>query len=1151
VRRRPPCLLLGLALSVIGWPSARAARQVPDWENPAVFGRHTLPAHATLTPWPDESGALSFARERSPWRRLLNGTWRFHFLPGRSGAPSGFSDEKFDDSGWDEITVPSNWQLEGYGTPIYVNVQHPFPPDPPRVPRDRNETGLYRMRFDVPASWAGMRVLLHFAGVQSAFYVWVNGERVGYSEGSMTPAEFDVTDHVREGENLLVAEVIRWSDGSYLEDQDFWRLSGIYRDVVLFARPAVHVRDLEVVTDLDGEYRDAQLTLAVDVVSRSAEASGPLSVRARLRDGAGELIVSETRPVSEGLEPGEMRTVELEASVVGPRKWSAETPHLYPLTVALLDRDGAEIEVVSTRVGFREVEIRGGQLLLNGAPIDFKGVNRHDFDPVRGRAVDEASMVRDIVLMKQHNFNAVRTSHYPNQARWYELCDEYGLYVMDEANLESHYLWFQENRSPVKRPEWREAIVDRGVSMVERDKNHPSVVIWSLGNEAGMGDNLVAMAETIRARDRSDRPIHYESRDMGTSMREVREGSPRAVYNMLQWMDSLSHFDINTFMYPRPQGVVERMERDPAERPVIVCEYAHSMGNAGGHFARFWEVFEAHPRLQGGFIWDWVDQGLAKTTPDGERFWAYGGDFGDEPNDGNFCLNGVVFPDRTPKPALEEIKKAQQFVKLEAVDLARGAVKVRNTYRFQDIGFLSLRWQLTESGVVLQEGDLGRLDVPPREARVVEIPFRAPEPVRPGQEYWLNLSLVVAEELPWAEAGHELAWEQLRLPLEVLPRPTLDAAELAPLRLEESDAGYTIRGPGFEVVFDGSRGQISSLSRDGRPVLRRGPATSLWRAPTDNDRGAGPVFGAPYAGLWEANGLDALSLEDVEVSARQESPGRVRLDMHGVLRGKRSAFDVAMSYDVLGNGDVVVEQRLGARRRLSPLWRWAVIIMLVVWAALWALHVLSARRAFRRWWAPVLLGLVGLLSLGVVLYGTRDYTSVDPLPRVGTELLLESEYDLFQWYGRGPHESYSDRKTGARVGRYRGTVAEQHVPYISPQENGNKTDVRWATLTNKHGVGLLVSGESLNLSVHRHTLANLTEARHTYDLQEADHVTLNVDLAQAGLGSEPCVHSVLPEYLLDERSYSYRYRMRAVDLAQDDLETLLAYRLPGLDTQRD
>lgn len=1139
MRRLPSLTFLSLVLCASA--SAQGEGPPPDWENPEVYGRSTLPARASFTPWPDEAGALTRDRAASSRRRLLNGSWRFLFMPGRSGAPAGFFEETFDDSEWDTIPVPSNWQLEGHGTPIYVNIQHPFPPDPPRVPRDVNETGLYRTRFQIPAGWDGMRVVLHFAGVQSAFSAWVNGHEVGYSEGSMTPAEFDVTDHVRVGENVLAVEVIRWSDGSYLEGQDFWRLSGIYRDVFLLARPPVHIRDLEVVTDLDEAYRDARLLLDVEVVNEADAASGSLTLRSRLFDPEGAAVLTETRAVDPP-GPDEATGVAVQASVPSPLKWTAETPHLYTLTVTLADGTGEDLEAVSVRVGFREVEIRNGQVLLNGAPVYFKGVNRHDFDPQRGRAVDEASMLRDVVLMKQHNFNAVRTSHYPNQPRFYELCDEYGLYVMDEANLESHYLWFHENRSPVKDPAWKDAIVDRGISMVERDKNHPSILIWSLGNEAGMGPNLEAMADAIRARDGSGRPLHYESRDMGTSIREVREGSPTAVYEMLQWMDSLSHFDINTFMYPRPSGVVERMERDLEERPVIVCEYAHSMGNSGGHFARFWEVYESHPRLQGGFVWDWVDQGLAATTEDGEAYWAYGGDFGDEPNDGNFCMNGVVFPDRTPKPALQEIKKAQQFVKVVAEDLGQGTVRVTNTYHFQDLGFLELRWRLSESGTTLEEGSLGRLGVPPGESRVVRIPFEGPDAPRPGHRYWLDLSFVVAEELPWSPAGHELAWEQLPLPLAGPAHPAVDVASLPPLELESSGPVHIVRGDGFEMSFDGEEGRLASLVRDGRHVLRRGPAINLWRAPTDNDRGAGPVFGSPYASIWRANGLDDLTLEDVELQARQDSPGRVQVDMAGVLRGQASVFDVTVSYDVVGTGDVMVEQTTVARRRLSPLWRWAVTSFAAVWAVLGVVFLVRRGKAFRRWWSLALLGLFGLLTFGVVLYGTRHYTSADPLPRVGSELLLDRSFDRLEWYGRGPHESYADRKTGARMGRYQGTVTQQHVPYPFPQENGNKTDVAWATLTDESGLGLLVTGEDLNLSVHHHTLENLTEARHTYDLEEADHVTLNVDLAQAGLGSEPFVHSVLPEYLLDDRSYTHRFRLRAVDLAVDDLDSLLEVR---------
>jgi beta-galactosidase len=1141
--------VLGLAALIQATLTTGSEAAPPDWENPAVFGRQRLPAHATLTPWPDEAGALTLAPDRSPWRRLLNGSWRFHFLPGREGAPTGFEAEAFDDARWATIPVPSNWQLEGYGTPIYSNIRHPFPADPPRVPRERNETGLYRTRFEVPADWKGMRVLLHFAGVQSAFSLWVNGQPAGYSEGSMTPAEFDVTAHVRPGTNVLAVEVIRWSDGSYLEDQDFWRLSGIFRDVVLLARPAVHIGDFEVVTDLDEAYRDARLLVEVTVQGEQPATGEPLSVRARLLDATGKQVAAETAGLGAAPVSGAGRTVRLEAAVGNPLKWSAETPHLYTLALALLDGTGREIEVVGARVGFREVEIRGGLFLVNGVPITVRGVNRHEFDPRRGRAIDEASMLRDVQLIKRGNFNAVRTSHYPNHPRWYELCDEYGLYVFDEANLESHQLWFLENRSPVKFPEWREAIVDRGVSMVERDKNHPSVVVWSLGNESGMGENMVAMADAIRSRDASRRPIHYESRDLGAAVNDAATGGPlarlSALYHIFRWTRSLSHFDINSAMYPRPDAIVGMMERDTRKRPVILCEYGLSLGNSDGSFARYWDVFGSQPRLQGGFVWQWADLALAKTTPDGKTFWAYGGDFGDEPNDGVFCLTGITFPDRSPKPALEEIKKAQQPVRFEAAekDLARGVVRLRNTYDFQGLDFLRLKWQVSASGVVVQEGDLGPVDLAARTSREVTIPFRRPGAPSAGAEHWLNLSLVTAAPLPWAPPGHEVAWEQFRLPFESPRRARLDVASLPPLGLGETGKAWTVRGASGEVVVDKATGVITALSHAGRTVVQRGPVANLWRAPTDNENASLMGFLEPRSQQWSRLGLDALRLEATRVRARQASPGQVSFDVQGVLRGREAAFDLRLRYDVLGNGDILVDQEITAHRRLSSIWKGALLVLLAAWGLAWALHRLTGRRALRRWWARVPLGLLGLASIAAVVLALRSYGSADPLPRVGTELLLGAAYDRLEWYGRGPHESYPDRKTGARVGRYRGTVADQHVPYVRPQENGNKTDVRWLTLTAGDGVGLLVSGEDLQFSAHPYTLANLTAAKHTPDLQDSGQVVLDVDLAQAGLGSDPFGNGPFPEYVLDQRSYRYRYRMRAIDLGRDDLGALLAYDL--------
>ena len=480
-------------------------------------------------------------------------------------------------------------------------------------------------------------------------------------------------------------------------------------------------------------------------------------------------------------------------------------------------------------------------------------------------------------------------------------------------------------------------------------------------------------------------------------------------------------------------------------------------------------------------------------------------------------------------------------------DVARGRVTLRNTYDFQDLGFLRLQWQLTESGVVVQEGDLGRVSLPPRESRTVEIPFRPPEGPRPGAEYWLNLSLTTAEPLPWAPQGHEVAWEQVRLPVDTPPRPLLDVADLAPLELEESGTAWTVRGKDLGVVVDRASGLIGSLSRGGRPIVERGPRVNLWRAPVDNENTSVFDFLGTRAQPWFDRGLNELSLEGARVTVRQDAPGVVSFDLEGVLQGRGAAFDLKVGYDVLGNGDILVDQEVTAHRRLSPVWKGALLVMLVLWGLAFGLHRLTGRRAFRRWWAKVPLGLLALVSVGVVLMALRDYRSPDSLPRVGSEILLDESFDRMEWYGRGPHESYPDRKKGARVGRYRGTVAEQEVPYVRPQENGNKTDVRWVTLTAEDGVGLLVSGDALNVSAHTYTLENLTEAKHTPDLEPAGHITLNADLTQAGLGIDGLINGPSPEHVLDDGTYRYRYRMRAIDLAQEDLEALLAYDLPRVE----
>ena len=626
-------------LALVGCGSAPSDFSQAAWQNPRVFDINTEPPHATLVPFQDLASASTFDREQSDYVTLLNGIWRFRWAQNPGEVPEEFYRSEYDDSQWDEIPVPANWQLLGaYDAPIYTNIKHPFTVDPPRVPTDTNSVGSYRTTFEIPDGWQGKQVFLHFAGVQSAMYVWVNGKQVGYSEDSMTPAEFNISDHTQPGQNTLAVEVIRWSDGSYLEDQDFWRMSGIFRDVFLFATPPVHLRDYSFTTDLDKTYTDATAQLQLRLTNFADTNFQANTLRVDLLNAQGDTVLQDQIAVTKPIPVGQEMVINASYSVPNPKLWSAEQPNLYRLLMTVENEQGDIVEVISAKVGFREVEIVDGQLLVNGVPIYTKGVNRHESEPETGRVVTEALMRKDIELMKQHNFNAVRTSHYPNDARWYALTDEYGLYVVDEANIESHQLW-SEGRSPVLDTAWQGAFVARGVAMAERDKNHPSIIMWSLGNETGDGPNTQAMADTLRTLDPT-RPIHYESLET-------------SVYGKAP-----SNYDVIANMYARTEQMVAFHAQDTT-RPIILCEYAHAMGNSLGNLQDYWDVIEAHERMQGGFIWDWVDQGLKKTADNGDSYWAYGGDFGDTPNDGDFNINGMVFP--RPHPTTRDFRGKKKY----------------------------------------------------------------------------------------------------------------------------------------------------------------------------------------------------------------------------------------------------------------------------------------------------------------------------------------------------------------------------------------------------------------------------------------------------------------------------------------------------------
>ena len=1139
-----------------------------DWQNPQVVGRNKEPGHATLVLYADEATALAEDRMASPYFKLLNGEWQFKVAPNPASAPAGFYEPGFDASEWDTIAVPGNWQLQGlnrgYDVPMYCNVQYPFPIDAlPRVPEDDNPTGSYRRKFAVPEEWNGRQIFLLFEGVDSAFHLWVNGEMVGYSQGSRLPAEFNITPHLRPGENTLAVRVYRWSDGSYLEDQDYWRLSGIYRDVYLFATPSVHVRDFWVRTDLDEAYRDATLKVRAQVRNYSEQDATGTSVEAMLYDADGKPVFAEPMMAQVAVGAGEETTLDLERAVTDPEKWSDEYPYLYTLLISLKDPAGNILEVESCKVGFRQVEIKDGQIHVNGVPVLFRGVNRHEHDPDTGHTITVESMIQDIQLMKQFNINAVRTCHYPDDPRWYDLCDRYGIYLIDEANIESHGVW----DLLTKDPEWKTAFMERGTRMVERDKNHPSVILWSLGNESGYGPNHQALADWIHEHD-PRRPVFYESATMG----RIYKGPETA-----------PEIDIVSTMYPGVDRLVE-MARAPGEtRPFIMAEYAHAMGNSPGNLKEYWDIIETYPRLQGGFVWDWVDQGIRQVTDQGEEWYAYGGDFSDEPNDGSFCINGLIFPDRTIHPSIWEHKKVVQPVKVEPKDLLAGRVEIVNKYSVSALSGLDVAWKLSADGRVLQTGRLPRMHTPAGGREVVTVPFVKPE-LEPGVEYWLTLSFRLAEDTvgcgasAWAEKGHEVAWEQFKMPFDVPEALPLPTSEMPVLTLTESETQAVLEGAEFRLVFDKSEGTIVSFRYQGNELVERGPRLNFWRAPTENDLN---TWGDEKAAIrWREVGLDQLQERVTEVEVVQLAPQAVRIAVRSVNEVKE---DVVLPEPPSKEGQwAMLEQGLNwlldeeKLRALCPR-------LGVAYDELPGTHKQPKikgllARSVRENRALELLRQVHdlLVELGepvpdvlkevvasgkiemqpqpkpparfecdyvYTVYGSGDVvidTHVVPqvevpfLPRIGLQMRLPGGYEQFTWYGRGPHETYVDRKEGAQVGVYSGTVDEQYVPYIVPQENGNKTEVRWVALTNEEGVGLLAVGAPwLSVSVHHYTTGDLTEAAHTYELKRREEITLNLDYAQSGLGSASCGPGRLEKYQLRPEEVRYSVRLRPFSTTVD------------------
>ncbi|MBX7310463.1 NPCBM/NEW2 domain-containing protein [Clostridium chauvoei] len=1263
-----------------------------EWNNnPQVFQVNREEAHSTFVSYKNANIALEYEqkpvgergiRVNSDYHMLLNGQWDFNMVDKPDLRPIDIEENGFDTMGWDTIKVPSNWQTQGFDYPIYTNVTMPWTgrENPPQggAPVKYNPVGTYQRKFEVPEGWkTDRRVYVSFQGVESAFYLWINGEKVGYSEDSYTAKDFDITDYLKDGENTISVQVFRWSDASWVEDQDFIRLSGIFRDVAIYSTPEVRIRDFGVVTELDENYNNASLDIELDL-SNYLKTNDNYTVEAMLYDGDYNKVFNEPLQAntdfsdSTKLNKNAKRTIlNMSKEIENPRKWSAEDPYLYTLILSLKNGNGEELEAVSTKLGFKKMELKDRQILINGKPIYFKGANRHETDPTDGRAVSMESMIEDIKIMKSYNINSVRTSHYPNNPAWLELCDEYGLYVVDEANIESHAARLSGDHIPGNKKQWYEMCLDRIKSMVERDKNHASVVMWSLGNEAGEGSGFVKLADWIRENEPT-RPIHYE----GDYNPETRAS------------------DVYSMMYSSP-GALESY--NGRSKPVILCEYAHAMGNSIGDLNSYMQVFEKYDNLQGGFIWDFVDQGLyknieekfsvldssknnlnaevkeggktegklgnalkgyavlpkdeklnitgkgitveatvkpeeltsghnifvskgdhqfalkesanyensgkrgleffiydasipgsytqwvaASTTnlpsdwqgnwhdiagtfdgenvrlyidgkevavktkaanisssdyavaiggdtqlnrrsnsaidnvkiynralskdelnnterqpddstvlwidfenwrsskPEGvEQFIAYGGDWGDNPNDGNFCANGLLNADRTIKPQLIDVKYHYQDIEIKNIDIENKKISIENESLFTNLNKYNGFWELIKDGEIIETGELN-VDIEPLTTKEVVVPFTVPEVVDKGSEYFVNIRFAEKEATKWAEPGHEVAKQQFKVNLTDEVKDVLDISSMENLSVEETDSNININGTNFEFNFNKSTGNIDSFKNNGKELLSSPIEPDFWRAPNDNDRENGMKN---RTGTWRDAGANRI-IENITVEKGEKL---VTIEVESSLPTTIES-QYKNTIKIYGSGDVVITSDLKPGSESLP-----------------------------------------------------------EIPAIGMEFNMPSEFENLKWFGRGPYENYWDRNMSTDVGVYESTVEEQYFEYIEPQQMGNKTDVRWLTLTNNDGVGLMVSGDDLvETSALHYTEQELETKAHPYELIRQDEVNVNINYKQMGLGGDDSwgarPHNEFQ--LKANRDYTYRMRIRPIDTKVQNPMEINKFALP-------
>ncbi|WP_297090360.1 glycoside hydrolase family 2 TIM barrel-domain containing protein [uncultured Draconibacterium sp.] len=1047
-----------------------------DWENEAFFERNKLKARVASYSYLNADDALEGKRENSRMKSL-NGTWKFRFVEDDEQRPLDFMEKDFAGSNWDDIEVPSNWELKGYGQPIYTNIVYPFtpnildttlqfdwkgpqPPMPPTIYRD-NPVGSYFRDFEVPDEWQNESIILHFGGVTSAFYLWINGREVGYSQGSCLAAEFDITAFVKPGKNRVAVQVFKWSDGSYLEDQDMWRLSGIHREVLLLAQPKIALNDFYVRTSFDANYRNAKLEIRprVWVQSNDVNLDG-WKITAQLFDETNNPVLDNELSCAvkdvyfERWPARDITTFAfMKADVRAPKKWTAETPHLYTLLFEVKNPDGEVIEARTQKIGFRKIEFsKDNALLVNGKPVKIMGVNRHDHSATNGKALTRDEMRKDVELLKQFNFNAVRTSHYPNDPYFLELCNQYGLYVMDEANIETHHLGGFIPQSP----NWTAALMSRVYRMVERDKNEPCIISWSLGNESGTGPAFAAAAAWVRDFDPS-RFIHYEGAQGDPTHPLFKENWGYKTTSSPTFANPTDpqYVDVLSRMYPDLSQLINMSENAHINRPVIMCEYLHAMGNSIGGLNDWWNEINERPNLIGGYIWDMIDQGLEKEGPNGQLFYAYGGDFGDIPNDQNFCMNGVFASNRTPNPHAWECKYVFQPVVFEAVDASAGLVRIINRFSFTNLRNYEIRYSIAENGKIIESGALPEYDIAAGESAVLQVPFKNAD-LKTNAENILRLSLHEKNKRLWCNAGFEVAKQQL--PLTTIPAMKEYSSESKnTIELKENDTEIVVAARDFSVSISKRTGDLFSFKKDGEELLMAPLQPNFTRPAADNDvRGASTNYIAKSKAFWTQR-LKVRKAENIKI-VQETDKVIINID---VETGENVGLNI--NYIIFNDGTIKVKSEL----ETSP--------------------------------------------------------DVPDLIRFGMTMGIPYKLKNASFYGNGPFENYPDRKSAAELGVYNFKTYNLFNSYAQPQENGNRTETRWLKVfgdDKKHGIEVNGNPE-FGFSIWPYAAGNIDKAKHPFELKKQGFYTLNIHLTQAGLGGT--LSNILPEYELNARKYSLEF----------------------------